>query len=527
MWQLPQMSPNEILIYLRKSRTDDPLLSVGEVLAKHEQMLNEWIERNFPGGGTVPEENRYREVVSGETIDSRPKVKELLHRIESPNIRAVLIVEPQRLSRGDMEDIGRLVKILRYSETIVITLQYSYDLRDERDRDMFERELKRGNEFLEYQKRIMNNGRLLSVKNGNFIGQSAPYGYRKIQVRDGKQKYFTLEPDPETAPVVKMIFELYRDGNGMTRIADQLDALGIAPPKGQKWSGHTILGALSNKHYIGKVIWNHRASKRKIENGVVIVSRPRAAEYLEYDGKHAPIIDLPLWEAVQAKRGMIPPNKKSKNFENPIAGLLFCENCGRAMRRSVYHDKDGNDKSAPRYVCPNQRDCGNASSSVSDVLEEVAKQLQKSIADFRIQLENGSTDTADLQKEMTARLEKRLHNLRELEIAQWDEKIKGGIPAHVFERLNQKVLADIKETEKALDQSRAKESEVSTLRENVAKFSAALEALRDTEAPAREKNGLLKSCIKRIDYSRKRINGGHKRSSDPDSPICMKYTLNI
>ena len=55
----------------------------------------------------------------------------------------------------------------------------------------------------------------------------------------------------------------------------------------------------------------------------------------------------------------------------------------------------------------------------------------------------------------------------------------------------------------------------------------ALEALRDTEAPAREKNGLLKSCIKRIDYSRKRINGGHKQSSDPDSPICMKYTLNI
>ena len=36
---------------------------------------------------------------------------------------------------------------------------------------MFERDLKRCNEFLEYQKRIMGNGRLLSVQNGNFIGQ--------------------------------------------------------------------------------------------------------------------------------------------------------------------------------------------------------------------------------------------------------------------------------------------------------------------------------------------------------------------
>ena len=177
MWQLPKMSVDDILMYLRKSRTDDPALTVEEVLSKHEQMLDDWVQRSFPGGRKIPEENRYREVVSGETIESRPKVQELLRRIESPRVKAVLIVEPQRLSRGDLEDIGRLVKLLRYSNTIVITLQYSYDLRDERDRDMFERELKRGNEFLEYQKRIMNNGRLLSVQNGNFICQKPPYGY--------------------------------------------------------------------------------------------------------------------------------------------------------------------------------------------------------------------------------------------------------------------------------------------------------------------------------------------------------------
>jgi len=163
MWQLPKLSSQDILIYLRKSRTDDPTLTVEEVLSKHEQMLNEWVERNLPGNSPISEENRYREVVSGETIESRPKVRDLLRRIESPRIKAVLIVEPQRLSRGDLEDIGHLVKILRYTNTLVITLQYSYDLNDERDRDLFERELKRGNEFLEYQKRIMGNGRLLSV----------------------------------------------------------------------------------------------------------------------------------------------------------------------------------------------------------------------------------------------------------------------------------------------------------------------------------------------------------------------------
>ena len=139
MWILPKMTVDDILIYLRKSRTDDPALSVEEVLSKHEQMLDDWIARNMPDTARrIPECNRYREVVSGETIDSRPRVQELLSRIESPRIKAVLIVEPQRLSRGDLEDIGRLVKLLRYTNTIVITLQYTYDLRDERDRDMFE-----------------------------------------------------------------------------------------------------------------------------------------------------------------------------------------------------------------------------------------------------------------------------------------------------------------------------------------------------------------------------------------------------
>ena len=72
MWQLPPLKPEEIIDYLRKSQADDPTLTVEETLAKHEQRLDEWMDRNLPGMGPVPEENKYREVVSGETIDSRP-----------------------------------------------------------------------------------------------------------------------------------------------------------------------------------------------------------------------------------------------------------------------------------------------------------------------------------------------------------------------------------------------------------------------------------------------------------------------
>ena len=148
-----QFSPDEFLVYLRKSRSDDPLLSVEEVLARHETLLDEWCEKNL--GGKVPEENKYREVVSGETIADRPDMQTVLKRIESPKIKGVIIVEVQRLSRGDLEDAGRIIKLFRFTNTLVITPPKTYDLKDEYDRDAFERELKRGNEFLEYQKKAL------------------------------------------------------------------------------------------------------------------------------------------------------------------------------------------------------------------------------------------------------------------------------------------------------------------------------------------------------------------------------------
>ena len=149
----PALTPEEILDYLRKSQSDDPLLTVEEVLSRHEVQLDEWAERNL--GGKVPEANKFREVVSGETLKERPEINKVLRLIESPKYRAVKVIEPQRLTRGDLEDIGRLMKLLKITNTLVITLDRIYNLRDEYDWNAFEAELKRGNEFLEYQKKIM------------------------------------------------------------------------------------------------------------------------------------------------------------------------------------------------------------------------------------------------------------------------------------------------------------------------------------------------------------------------------------
>ena len=525
MWEIPKLSPEEILYYLRKSQSDDPLLTVEETLAKHEQMLDEWMERNLPGMGPVPEQNRHREVVSAETIDSRPHFLQVLRRIESPKIKAVLCVEPERLSRGSLKDIGRIVELFRYSNTLIITRQYTYDLRDDRDRELFERALMRGNDYLEYYKRILHNGRLLAVQNGNFIGQKAPYGYKKIELKEGKNKCHTLEPDPDKAPVVKMVFEMYASGLGTTTIADRLNAMHIPAPEGGEWVTASIPPMLRNHHYIGMVRWNHRPTKKEIKDGQVVVSRPRAEDFLVYKGKQPAIISMELWEAVQEIRGKIPRNKKNAAGFNPLAGVMFCE-CGRVMSGRTFNNK-GVSKCAPRFLCSQQRKCGNASATMSSVLDEVIKALQEAVADFEIRIESGADDSAEIHRQMVDRLEKRLRELQELEIAQWDAKTKGGMPAHVFDRLNGQTLAELEEVQQALCTARDSMPMPINLQEKRATFQAALDTLQDPELPAKEKNKLVKACIERITYSRKRTgNNGHPRKGE-ETPIHLDIQLRV
>lgn len=519
MWELPRLKPDEIIMYLRKSRTDDPLLSVAEVLSRHEQRLDEWVERNLPGLGPVPEENRLREVVSGETIDSRPFMKELLRRIESPKIKAVLCFDAQRLSRGDLEDIGRLVKLLRYSNTLACTHLYTYDLRDERDRDSFERELKRGNEFLEYQKRIMNNGRLLSVQNGWYIGNKPPYGYDLDTVKEGRRTCYTLKPNPEQAKVVRMIFEMYAKGIGSHRIARTLDSMGIPAPKGGKWSPESMKRMRSNEHYRGKVVWNKRRTVKKVEDGDVVSSRPVNHDYLSFPGRHEAIIDEELWDAVQETRDKIPAVKSKARCTNPFAGLVYCQ-CGRGMSRRTY-------KNTPaRLLCADQVVCRTPSCTVDEMITEVVKVLAEVIEDFEIKIKNNAGDSVAAHRELVAQLEKRLAELEKLEVSQWEKYTQEGMPKHIFETLNTKVLREKEETQQALCTARDTLPEPIDYEKKKLMFSDAVRLLQDPKAPALEQNMLLKKCIDHIEYTRKRKNTGNRRWGDPE-PIELDIHLRV
>lgn len=494
---LYQFEPEEILVYLRKSRSDDPALTVEEVLERHEAILNEWIEQNLKK--KIPAENYFREVVSGEQLDTRPEMQKVLKLIESPKYKAILCVEPQRLSRGDLYDAGLLIRLLKFSGTKVITPVKTFDIENEYDRDAFERELKRGNEYLEYTKKILGRGKIRSVKDGNYIGSVPPYGYDKTIVYDGKKKCPTLTINEQEAEVVRKVFDMYVNQNlGLSNIVYQLDMEGYRTREGRTWGRTTVRQMLENVVYIGKIRYGYCKETHIVLDQEVIKKRQRTDEYEIVDGKHKPIIDEELFNKAQGKKENLPKINRKKGLSNPLAGLIFCAECGYAL---MYRDyRKGNTKA--RYSCTKKSIHQHGSITVEEMLEVVADTLEKEIPNFEVKLNESNISEEQKRKERIVSLEKRLLDLGKKEVSLWEKYAEEAMPKEVFETLKDKVIKEKDEVSTLLEKEKKMTSEKVDYSEKIATFQKAIELLRSNTATADELNKWLKCCIERITFTR-------------------------
>ena len=500
--EYPTFLAFETLKYGRKSRFDDPLLSVEEVLEKHDKILDEYSDKYL--GGRIPPQNEYREVKSSESIDDRPEMLRLLKAIESPKIKAILVVEVQRLCRGDLEDMGRLIKLLRYTNTYVLTPHKTYDLRDEYDRDAFERELKRGNEYLEYTKKILQRGTLLSVKEGNYVGSTPPYGFDKDVRVNGKKVCHTLKENKDEADVVRMIFDWYvNEDVGTSVICRRLEALGITTRTGVKrWKDVTIYRILENVHYIGKVRWNYRKTIKIVEDQKVLKKRPKPDEYLVFDGKHDSIISDELFYKAQEIKGSKHRTTTDQTLKNPFSGLIFCK-CGHTCGYNTYR-KRGHEWAPAKIVCNDQVHCKSGSVNFDEVVEYVIDVLRDCVEDYQIRIKENKDDSSKLHKDLVLQLERRLEELEAKEIKQWEDQYdpKVAMPPEIFKKLNEKLLKEKEEVKQALCTAQDSIPEPVDYKLKVVSFTDAIHALEDPTIPAKIANRYLKDIIDRIEYER-------------------------
>ena len=485
-------------MYLRKSRADIEAEAhgEGETLARHEHMLVELAQKM-----KLPITACYREVVSGESIDARPEVQKLLAEVEQGMYAGVFVVDVDRLARGDTVDQGIIARTFRLSGTKIITPKKEYDPTSEYDEEYFEFELFMARREYKIIARRIQRGRIASVKDGKFIGSTPPYGYDKIKIPNAKG--YTLTPNAES-DVVKIIYQMYIGGKGMSVIARELDEMHIIPRNRPTWSKSTVSDILSNPVYTGKIRWSYRPDIRQSVNGKIITKRMKNQNCYCVDGLHPAIVSPEDFEKAQQLKAenRRKPVKQNTSLQNPLTGLIYCEKCGEKMTRLGPNSRNKYDtiKCTNRYC-----DCVSAPMQLVEGL--LIESLSAHLNHYDVMLAGNKKSPASENQRVKEQAITEIY----AEIAKIDEQINTTYDLleqkvytiDVFTERN-KMLADKKE--KLLNDATKLKQSLIELRSNekmrndfIPQLRHVIESYSECKT-AEEKNNLLKCVVDRIIY---------------------------
>src|SRR5437879_5987997 len=195
---------------------------------------------------------------------------------------------------------------------------------------------------------------------GRYLGGRPPYGYRladagphpnKAHAAWGRRAH-RLEPDPDTAPVVRWMFAQRLAGHSVARITRALNDAGIPCPSAADpgrnphrtaaaWTPGTVTSILGNPRYTGRQVWNRQRTDAELANtslghksvqrwnrpgGWGISARPAHPAL----GSEAGFIAA---QDISAARGPVPAIAPAAPGTRRylLAGLLACGTCGRRM----------------------------------------------------------------------------------------------------------------------------------------------------------------------------------------------------
>lgn len=334
MYNVITLDPNGTYdAYLRKSRADMELekLKKFDTLKQHEKFLKDRAKQLG-----IKIRHIYREVVSGESIQDRPEIQKVLKVIEPGDVDGILVVEVERLTRGDSKDQGIIAEAFKYSNTMIITLNKIYDPNSPEDEEYFEFGLFMSRREYKAINRRMQRARIANVLEGKYCASEPPFGYKKVRLK--YDKGFTLEPVEAEAEVIKDMFQKRSEGMGFDIICNWLNTLDFRPKKSDVWTPATIRGMLSNPVYLGKIRWNNNKQEKRLVNGQIVKTRKRNKKNLiVVEGLHPAIVEENVYNLAQSITPKNTSTKRGTELQNPLATLIKCADCGRSMQRRPYY----------------------------------------------------------------------------------------------------------------------------------------------------------------------------------------------
>ena len=398
------------LMYLRTSRADEEKERYGkyETLAAHEEDLNRLAARDGYHVAQV-----YRELVSGETIAGRPEFRKVMERISDPDCDGILVHAVDRLGRGDPMEYGWILSTIRFAGALIVTPGRVYDTSRAEDIQQLKLQMFVSNiEFDHIRERLVK-GSENAVRRGGYIGTRPPYGYDKAVV----DRVHTLVPNEIEAPTVRLMFEMAASGSNKGAISRRLNSSGLLTRHGKLWTSSRVANTLSNPIYKGYVRYGHTRTKAVSRDGISVTKArvvSKEGDYVLARGVHEPLVSDEVWEQANRLAFEAVPVKRNGTIMNPLAGLIVCAKCGRALVRQDVKNKYG--MHYPRLHHAYNTECQCKSVSIAYVMECLKDVLVRDVRDLEESVSDGS-DHSDELSSIEAELRRedgRLDKLMEL-----------------------------------------------------------------------------------------------------------------
>ncbi|MFX1486860.1 MAG: recombinase family protein [Promethearchaeota archaeon] len=306
---------------------------------------------------------------------NRPGLQKILKLCEERKVKAIYMIHSDRLARNTEDHL----KLRRLFQENAIKVVYVFQP-NLSDNSAFGKTMDTVMAaFNEMQRLVISektkSALLEKVKEGWFPG-TAPLGYMNVDNKNpnnGEISKRIITVDPEVAPFIKEMFELYATGHySVEELINIMHARGLRSRRNKKLHPSKVFDTLKNPIYVGELHWG----------GIVI----RKA-------KHQPIVPRDIFERVQlimAGHNNYACRKRKHQFL--LRGFLYCS-CKRRMT-AEWHVKKSGLKYA-YYHCIQGRDCSHSRYiNIQDIEQEVENKFK----DIKFSPEFISQVTQELQK---------------------------------------------------------------------------------------------------------------------------------
>ena len=323
-------------IYIRLSQEDKDKKyeSDSESVVNQRHILKDYVKNN--GYNLIDEyiDDGY----SGTDFD-RPGFERMIQDIQTKKINLVIVKDLSRLGRDHVKTGYYIETFFPENKVRFISIMENYDsIKNQASNDSSTFIIACNDYYSKQNSLKIRNVLDEKRRNGKFIGSAPCYGY----MRDPEDKGHLI-PDPETANVVKQIFEWRRNDIGVSEIATRLTNMRIKTPAGYKnikyssrlkekneWTIHSVIKILSNRMYVGDMVQHTQTkvnykSRKKItlnENLWVIV-----------ENTHEPLVDKDTFKLVNHKKNNNnrTVSIKTDREKRLLEGLIYCKECGNRL----------------------------------------------------------------------------------------------------------------------------------------------------------------------------------------------------